>query len=197
MITKMAKKNYRGPKNDMRKRNVEYLEERVRIWKMPIATLRAYQVVAHMTGPFWIKFYRIVTGDYPFASLDSNKQPVPLTTHSQFTSLMSLQVSDRMRILDRVIGDVGVENVRIECKVVIAFDRIREEAVQVMDVLGARDDRNHGPAKRYKEWKEYMVAFPTATDDGFLQGWVSAFTHLLKSKPVPTAFHETLKNRVT
>ena len=105
---------------------------------------------------------------------------------------MSLQASDRMRMLDRVIsGDVGVENVRIECKVVLAFDRIREEAVQVMNFLGARDNRN-----RYKEWKDYMVAFPTATDDKFLQGWVNTFTHLLKSKPVPTAFHEAMKNRV-
>ena len=89
-----------------------------------------------------------------------------------------------------------MENVRIECKVVLSFDRIREEAVQVMNVLGARDADNRSPEKRYKEWKDYMVAYPTATDDSFLQGWVNTFTHLLKSKPVPSAFHEAMKNRV-
>ena len=49
ILTRMSKSSYRGPKVDMRKRNVGYLEERAKMWKIPIPTLRSCQVLAHIT----------------------------------------------------------------------------------------------------------------------------------------------------
>jgi hypothetical protein len=177
-------------------RNKDYLLQRSLAWKTPEPTLRVYQALAVQTGPHWHAFYRIISGDYPNAPRDSNKRPIPLKTQSSFTSMMGLEPEDRLRLMNRVVnGTLEIRHFLTECKVVIAYDRIRKEIVQIIDAVGARDNMAIG-GPRCKDWAEYSAAYPKATNEGNMREWLIMFKTLKKLASPPPTFMKHINEMI-
>jgi hypothetical protein len=196
-------KGSKGPpltKKDIQARNVVYIEQRAAAWNTDSGTLRARQGLANMVGKEWLAFNRIMNGQYKNCLMSAEKQPLKLTTHSQFSSLMTLEPSDRMTVLNKVLeGDLPVAKVRVECLRVIAYDRLRSHVVGViMDSTGmTRKEQSSKEKKRTpKNWLDFTKSFPSATEEKFLAGWLPTVLNLKKSTPFPPAFSTELMKRI-
>ena len=175
-------------------RRMAYAQERCAAWNMHAQTFKAMSTLAKFTGQNWVLFMRLMKGDYPSAPHNKDGTNIPLTTHSQFTSLTGLDDALRIQLMTNIInGNARICDLRTTCLRHMAGARIKSEILALINTQCCTKEMKKAKVMAAETWEKAEVVFPNATSVNIQRDWVVAFSKLPQKTPAPKAFQTSVK----